>query len=192
MIKAILFDCFGVLAHANLWHKFLAELTDDLQINKVKELNQQCDAGAISREDFFAGVYGVTGKHLKDVESLSGVEGLKNTQLVEYIRNLKNRNYKLGILSNIGSNWITDEFLDKEEQDLFDTFVFSFEVGVTKPSPDIYKVACEKLGLEPYEVVFTDDIEDYCIAAESIGITSIHYQNLPQLKTDLEHILNQE
>ncbi len=190
MIKAVIFDCFGVLSNANLWHEFLGDLSDPEQIEKVKELNQHCDAGVITRDDFFNGVKQVTGKVLHDVESLDSTESLKNNRLISYISELKKAGYKIGLISNTGSNWISESFLSQDELVLFDAMILSFEVGVTKPNPEIYEIACERLAIKPDEGVFIDDIEDYCEAARTEGLKAIHYKNYAQIKTDLEQLLN--
>lgn len=38
-----------------------------------------------------------------------------------------------------------------------DSYVFSYEVGVTKPNPIIYKQVCERLGVNPANVLFIGD-----------------------------------
>jgi epoxide hydrolase-like predicted phosphatase len=191
MIKAVIFDCFGVLSNINFWHEFLAELNDDEKVVQAKKLNVQCDAGVITRQQFFAEIKELTGKTLRDVESLSSVEGVKNHKLIEYIRSLKEEDYKIAVLSNIGSRWITDVFLTDEEQASFDAMVLSFEVGTTKPDPEVYKIACEKLGVDPEEAVFVDDILAYCTAAEAVGLQAIQYKSYAQVKRDLNAVLNQ-
>ena len=41
---------------------------------------------------------------------------------------------------------------------LFDVVVESSKVGVRKPEPRFYELACEQLGVEPAECVFLDDL----------------------------------
>ena len=40
---------------------------------------------------------------------------------------------------------------------LFDASILSFEVGMVKPDPGIYRLACERLGVEPSECLFIGD-----------------------------------
>ncbi|QXC62529.1 HAD-IA family hydrolase [Aquihabitans sp. G128] len=41
---------------------------------------------------------------------------------------------------------------------LFDEVVESSVVGVRKPDPEFYEIACTRLGIEPSEAVFLDDL----------------------------------
>jgi HAD superfamily hydrolase (TIGR01509 family) len=54
--------------------------------------------------------------------------------------------------------------------DAFDTVVLSFEVGLRKPDPAIYREALGRLDVEPDRAVFVDDQQEYCDGAASIGI----------------------
>ncbi len=53
-----------------------------------------------------------------------------------------------------------------------DAVVLSFEVGVAKPDPGIYRAALDAVGAGPEEAVFVDDQAWYCRGAEAIGIRS--------------------
>ncbi len=174
---------------ADKWREFTASLPDGEAVQRARELNHQYDAGLLTVTQFLDQVEEVTGRRASEIEHQLDNETTKNTQLLEYIATLKPQ-YKIGLLSNIGTNWIRDSFLTSEEQRLFDEMVLSFEVGTTKPDPRIYQLACEKLDIEPSEAIFTDDITEYCEAARAIGMQAVHYQHFTQLKTELESILN--
>jgi putative hydrolase of the HAD superfamily len=53
-----------------------------------------------------------------------------------------------------------------------DAIVLSFEVGVAKPDPGIYRAALDALGARPADAVFVDDQAWYCEGAEALGIRS--------------------
>lgn len=190
MIKAIIFDCFGVLT-TDTWRAFVDSLSPEADVNRARKLNRQLDAGLISREEFVAQVHEATGKYPTAVEKMLQSEIAKNTALLDYIRELKN-DYAIGMVSNIASNWIRDSFLTAEEQELFDEMIFSFEVGMTKPDPRIFMLACERLRVGTHEAVMIDDIESYVEAAKGEGMHGVVYHDLAQLKRDLEPLLNQE
>lgn len=188
MIKALIFDCFGVLTK-DWWREFCASLPEGPVSDKAHELNRQYDAGLLSLKDFVDEVHKATGRKPQPVEDMvTSPEPMKNTELLGYIRQLK-LNYKIGLISNVGTNWIRDYFLTAEEQMLFDNMVMSFEVGMTKPEPEIYKMAAGNLGVEPSECIFIDDIDRYAEAAEAVGMKGIVYENFRQLKTDLDKML---
>lgn len=186
MTKAIIFDCFGVLT-ADTWHEFTMSLPAD-QAAQARSLNRAYDSGMISLQDFLTGVQDATGKKPKLVEEMLDKETSKNTALLSYIADLKN-NYKISLVSNIGTNWIRESFLSPDEQALFDDIVLSFEVGMTKPDPAIYELACKRIGVEPTETIVIDDIERNCEVAKSIGMEAIQYQDFMSMKSQLENIL---
>jgi HAD superfamily hydrolase (TIGR01509 family) len=166
MIQAIVFDCFGVLT-TDLWKEFLATLPVE-QRNKASDLNHAYEP--------------------QEVEHLSDKEIYKNTDLLNCIGELK-KDYMIGLLSNISTNWITDCFLDETEQELFDAFVFSYEIGATKPEPIMFETIAEKLGVSMDSIVMIDDTERYCTAAIELGMKAIWYQDFQQMKTELNKIL---
>lgn len=186
MIKAIIFDCFGVLT-VDLWKEFVATLPE-VQRQPARDINHAYDAGFINEKKFMEQVRDLTGKSPGEVEKVRNSDGTKNEELLAYIAELK-KTYKIGLISNIASNWIRDTLLTDDEQKLFDKMVLSFEVGMTKPDPRIFKLAAVQLSVEPTEVIFIDDIETYCTAARGVGMRAIVYQDFAQLKRDLEAIL---
>jgi HAD superfamily hydrolase (TIGR01509 family) len=187
MIKALIFDCFGVLT-TDSWRAFLDGLPPEADRQRARELNHQYDAGLISREEFLGQVEEATGGRPVEVERLLDNEVVKNKQLLDYIRRLK-KDHKIGLLSNIATNWIRDQFLEEAEQELFDEMILSFEVGMTKPDPRIFMLACERLRVGTHEAVLIDDIESYCEAARQEGLKAVVYRDFDQLKAELEPLL---
>ena len=56
----------------------------------------------------------------------------------------------------------------------FDELVFSCDVGISKPDPRIYEIACERLGVEPAECLFVGDgANDELPGAERAGMTAL-------------------
>jgi putative hydrolase of the HAD superfamily len=188
MIKAVIFDCFGVLT-TDKWRAFLDSLPPEVNIRAASDLNRAYNTGLIDAEQFKDELKKITGRLPEEPEDLLREDMVKNTILLEYIRSLKPA-YKIGLLSNIASNWIRDSFLTEEEQGLFDTMVLSFEVGMTKPDPRIFTLATERLRVTPEEAVLIDDIDTYVEAAKAEGMQGIVYQDMEQAKTELEHLLN--
>ncbi len=188
MIKAIIFDCFGVLT-ADTWNEFLYSLDDGVDLEAARAAHRAYDAGQISKQKCAERIRVVTGKAFTELEDVLGGQSDKNTRLLNYIASLK-QNYKIGLLSNVGNNWIRDYFLTPDEQKLFDAYVFSFQAGMTKPDPRIFDMMLEKLGVEATEAVMVDDIERYAAAAQGQGLHAIWYQNFQQFKKDLDNVLS--
>jgi putative hydrolase of the HAD superfamily len=65
-------------------------------------------------------------------------------------------------------------------EELFDTVVDSCEVGLRKPNPAIYLLACERLDVDPRRAVLLDDIESNLRGAEAAGLQAIHVAPDPE------------
>jgi len=187
MIKAVIFDCFGVLV-AEGWlsfkERYLAH--DPKAFAEASELNQQADAGLLSRQDFIEQV-----ARLAKVDSSKVVVALTsnapNEPLFNYIQQLKT-DYKIGLLSNASANRL-DTLFAPEQLGLFDATVLSVESGLIKPHPAAYEKIAEELGVTVDEAIFIDDQERHCTGARKAGMRAIRYQNFNQLKTKLDELL---
>lgn len=186
MIKSIIFDCFGVLT-ADTWHEFLDTL-DKADIQAARDIHREYDAGHMSKQACARRITQITGRSFTELEDILDGRTDKNSRLLKYIAELKTT-YKIGLLSNVGNNWIRDYFLTPQEKELFDAFVFSFEAGTTKPDPRIFEMMLDKLGVKPGEAVMVDDIERYAEAAKAIGMEAVCYRDFDQFKADLGGIL---
>lgn len=60
-----------------------------------------------------------------------------------------------------------------EVMKLFDVIVESSQVGVRKPEPEFYRIACDLLSIEPHEAVFLDDLGVNLKPAKAMGMTTI-------------------
>lgn len=189
MIRAVIFDCFGVLT-TDSWRAFVDSLPEGVDAQSARELNRAYGAGIISKTDFLDGVKRLTGYSIQHIEQLLDNETYKNLPLLDYIRDLRSRGLAIGLLSNIATNWIRDSFLTPDEQALFDQMILSFEVGITKPDPRIFHLACEKLDTKPTETVLIDDVDRYCQAARAEGLNAILYTDLKQMKHELEALIS--
>ncbi|KAG8793737.1 hypothetical protein FRC17_008404, partial [Serendipita sp. 399] len=58
-------------------------------------------------------------------------------------------------------------------RELFDDYIDSSEVGMRKPESAIYKLACERNGLNAAEVVMLDDLGMNLKPAKDMGMTTI-------------------
>ena len=56
---------------------------------------------------------------------------------------------------------------------LFEIVLESSKVGVRKPSPEIYQMACEKLEIDPSDAVYLDDLGVNLKPARAMGMTTI-------------------
>ena len=73
--------------------------------------------------------------------------------------------------------------------DIFDVIVESAVEGMRKPDPRIYALTCERLGVDPTDAVFLDDIGANLKPARAMGITTIKVDTTAQALQELEAVL---
>lgn len=113
-------------------------------------------------------------------------------QIMSLIAELK-PNYKVAMLTNVsGRKSLDQRFKPGELDELFDLVVASGDVGFEKPSRDIYRMTAEKLGVEPAECVFIDDIHEFVTAAEQFGMHGIHHVDDEATIAKLTTLLKEE
>src|SRR5688500_18351213 len=159
-------------------------LDTDAKKLHASDLISTYDAGLVDRKTFLTQLMETTGKQPQKIEDLLASEIVKNAKLLDYIRQLRKQGYKIGLLSNIASNWIREILLDKKEQALFDEMIMSFEVGMVKPEARIFELACNRLGVALKEAVLIDDVERYCMAAREVGMQAVVYRDFDQAKQE--------
>lgn len=188
-IRAIIFDCFGVIITDGL--EVITErleATDKAARAYVAETIRESNMGHIRPSEAnrrIAERIGITSEEWVYLVSSGEV---RNPDLVNWILSLR-KHYKTALLSNVGRGGLTRRFSERELSELFDEIVISAEVGMIKPDPRIYRLAAEKLGVAPEACVFFDDHEVYAQAARDAGMHGLYYRSLPQAQADLEAIL---
>jgi putative hydrolase of the HAD superfamily len=92
---------------------------------------------------------------------------------VPTLEELRRRGHLLGMISAC-SQEVPDIWDQTPLGPLFDATVFSCSVGVSKPDPRIYAIACEELGVEPGDCLFVGDgANDELPGAERAGMTAV-------------------
>jgi epoxide hydrolase-like predicted phosphatase len=184
--KAIIFDCFGVL-YLDVKQSLLNTLPAD-RAEQLADVFTQNNYGMMTREEYVKTVSDISGMSPEEFESFTAFEHRLNMVLVDMIRTLK-KDYKIGLLSNIGRGWIQEFFDANQLHDLFDEVVLSGEEGITKPHPHIYELMASRLGLPTEACLMIDDIEANCAGADAAGMKSIHFVNNQQVTRDLQKVL---
>lgn len=190
-IKAIIFDCFGVLVmsgRAMLYHDF------PLFKDQIHDLERQSDYGMISRPDFNTGISELTGLSVDVIEARYWATSVVNDSAFELIKELRRTGlYKIGLLSNIGRGWV-DDFMSVDARGaLFDGEVLSSEVGIVKPAVEIYEIAARRLNVEPYECIMIDDILQNVDGAERAGMKGVLFETTTEARAEIaRHLENQD
>lgn len=188
MISTVIFDCFGVLV-SDGWLPFKNKhFGDNKQLFvEATDLNKQFDAGIISFEDFIAGVAELA-KVTPQLAFTEIQQNPANDELLTYIADSLKPSYSIGLLSNVGQNWLPDLFSETELA-LFDATVLSCDVGAIKPDAIMYTTIAERLNAEPEQCVFIDDQPRYCAGAEAVGMQSIHFTDTATCIAQLQNLL---
>jgi putative hydrolase of the HAD superfamily len=114
----------------------------------------------------------------------------RDEALLGYIRSELKPKYKVGMLSNLGSASINSLFPPQEREALFDATIVASQVGLTKPQPEIYQLACERLGVMPAEAIFVDDSPENIAGAAAIGMRTVLYRDRASLQHEVAAIVH--
>ena len=189
MIKAIIFDCFGVLVGKGIWRTYESAggnpLRDKAFLDDI--IYREC-AGEVDGQTYNEAFAAKLGMSLEAWLAHKRREEQPNLELFRYIESDLKPHYKIGFLSNVGHG-VIERLVPSELRALFDVDIRSANVGFQKPDPRIYQLALDRLGVSPEEAVFTDDHEEYLAGAEALGIKTVKYNDLPTFRAKLEQIL---
>ena len=189
-IKAIIFDCFGVLV-ATAETKLFDAFPDYRE--QLHELDIRDNLGAFSESQFVEEVSKITGAKVEDLikNHYCNVNiRARNEMAIEYAKDLKDSGkYKIALLSNVGHDWLNKFLADMDKRGLFDEVLLSCDVAIMKPDPRIFSLMAQKLGLSPKECIMIDDKAENIVGAKQAGMNGIVFTSTPQLKRELAKIL---
>ena len=112
-----------------------------------------------------------------------------NQRLIEYMRELRGRDYKLAICTNNVREWEPLWRAKLPVDEIFDVVVDSAFVGARKPERLIYDITLQRLAVDPQAALLIDDIELNCNAARELGINAVWFQSTDQGIADVEAAL---
>jgi epoxide hydrolase-like predicted phosphatase len=112
-----------------------------------------------------------------------------DTELVSFLGNLR-PHYKTAILSNAwpGTRELFTEILKLNQT--VNEMIISAEEGVAKPDHRIYQITIGRLGVQPEEAVFVDDLVENVQAAQAFGMWSIQFKSTQQAITEVQEYLD--
>jgi putative hydrolase of the HAD superfamily len=189
MVRAIIFDLYGVLA-INGWQAFKAEHFAEREgvWDQVFQLGRQVDAGLIDYAELVRFTAEASGESEETVR-YQLEHTVANTALLNFIQTELKGRYGLGILSNASNDEIIGRIFTEEQQSLFDVITLSHHVGMTKPDVHMYEVVADKLNVPVEACVFIDDQERHTIGAREAGMQAVVYKDLAELKGSLAELL---
>jgi epoxide hydrolase-like predicted phosphatase len=198
-IKGVIFDLGGVVVDwsNSITYRYIEDKyripAEDFK--RLAELGMpDVQRGIISEEKWMRMVFKHFGDPPNDLVNIwerTFTAAKFNEQVLELVKGLKLGGYKVAALSNIEpsrARWLRQHRID----DYFDIVIFSCEVGLRKPDlPDspgdggIYELILNRMKLTPSECLFIDDNSNCLMAAEKLGIKTILFENIVQLKNEL-------
>ncbi len=105
--------------------------------------------------------------------------------MVAWQQKLKAHGLRTAILSNMGDSVLAS--IERTYQWLhnFDVPVWSFQLGIAKPDPAIYRHVLQQLQTAPQETLFIDDKRVNIDAARALGMKAIEFTTVDRLRDSL-------
>ncbi len=195
MIKAVIWDFGGVITTSPFDSFNIYEESQNLPKDLIRTINStnpdnnawaKLERSEIDLEEFdslFEVESRQFGHSIPGKQILSLVKGQIRPKMVKAIREIKDKLIQGCLTNNIQST--EDQELEKDNvgtaisetnQEIMGLFDFVFESSkenVRKPDPDFYKLACQKGGVDPHEVIFLDDLGINLKPAKALGMKTI-------------------
>lgn len=193
MFTAVLWDFGGVILSSPFEAFNHYETSVGLPLDFIRTVNAtnphenawaQLERNELSPGEFdqaFANDSGALGHEVRGIDVLALLAGEIRPRMVAALDAVKAAGYKTACLTN---NVVTHDAesaivaTDRsaaiaEVMTRFDTVVESSKVGVRKPEPRFYEIACELLGVRPRDCIFLDDLGINLKPAAAMGMTTI-------------------
>ncbi len=202
--KAILWDFGGVVTSSpfEAFNEF--ESANDLPLDLIRTINSEnpdsnawakFESSQVSIEEFdelFFQEALTKGFQVRGKDIIKLLSGSIRKNMVNFLKELKG-SYKLGCITNTVNS--QDDLTDKERQSkkeamaLFDHVVESSKVGIRKPNPEIYKMSCLALSVEPKECIYLDDLGINLKPARELGMATIKVVNPEEAIQEVRNLL---
>jgi putative hydrolase of the HAD superfamily len=182
-IRAVLVDMGGVLVHQD-WQGLGAHWGAELGLPAGEFMralfeggDEKVLIGQISEEEWWREV----GRRLGDnaslrarIEAFLGERERFDYELGEFLASLRS-SHRLALVSNAWPGACAHARAHWKLDEPFGDLIFSCEVGLAKPEPAIYRLACERLDVTPADSVFIDDSPENVDAAVALGMRAVPF-----------------
>ncbi len=194
-IQGVIFDIGGVLLrstdeHAHQqWEAHLGlqpgELLRRVVLSEVADL---ATLGKVPESAVWATIasqFGLTTEQVQALKRDFHSATQLDQPLAQFLRSLR-PSYKTALLSNAwsGAREVhTHKFGLTEAVDLM---VLSCEVGLAKPDVRIFELTLERLGIQPSEAIYVDDVGENVQVAQSLGLLGIVFTTTDQVIAEVQ------
>ena len=148
-------------------------------------------------DEVFARESEALGHRVPGADILSLLHGEIRPEMVRAIDSVKSHGYLTACLTNNVLSTPDDRSAPDAAKrkeiaailERFDALIESSKVGVRKPEPRFYEIACETVGVEPSQCVFLDDLGINLKPAAAMGMKTIKVTSAAQALGELSQIL---
>lgn len=199
MIKAVIFDMDGVLIdteklYNRFWCQASKEFGFDMTFEHALSIRSMSAEYAIPKLSSIFGrdfpYYDVKKRRIDIMEEYVnkyGVDAKKGVS--EIIKYLKDNNYKCAIATS-SDMYRTEKYLSMAGIGLdFDAIICGPEVEHSKPAPDIYITAANKLSLLTQECIAVEDSNNGILSAYNAGCRVVMVPDLSEPEEDMRKYL---
>jgi putative hydrolase of the HAD superfamily len=151
-----------------------------------RELLIALETGTLEDEEFelqFAAMLGVGAPGLID-RLFAGSS--PDEPMLDAVLRARRAGIRTGLISN---SWGTRRYDRRLLAELFDGIVISGEVGMRKPTSEMYELGAQRIGLDTRACVFVDDLPFNLIPAAELGMATVHHVSSGQTIDQLERLL---
>jgi len=113
-----------------------------------------------------------------------------NAQMIDYMRELRDRGYRMAICTNNIREWEPLWRAKLPVDEIFDVVVDSAFVGTRKPEARIYEITLERLGVPAGQALLVDDVELNCTAARELGLAAVWFRDNAGAIAEIEQLLS--
>ena len=104
---------------------------------------------------------------------------------------LKENGYKVGVASSTREAVVSRQLVDAGLREYFDNLTCGDMLERSKPEPDIYLMACEKLGVKPEEAIAIEDSYNGIRSAYRAGVFPIMVPDLMHPDEEMRELAGQ-
>ena len=203
-LEAILWDFGGVFTTSPFENFNLLEERCGAPRDFIRTLNSvnpttnawaKFESNQVSLEEFdelFAKESKLAGHEIRGKDVISMLSGDLRPKMVELLKLCKEQ-YKVACITNNvkagrGPGMSSDDAKASKVSNvmaLFDDVIESSVEGIRKPNPEIYKLACQRISVEPEKCLFIDDLGINLKPAKELGMKTIKVLSEAQALKDI-------
>jgi putative hydrolase of the HAD superfamily len=191
--QAVIWDFGGVITSSPFEAFNRYEVAKGLPENFIRSINstnpddnawalfERSEIDAAQFDTAFLQEAEARGHSVRGADVLALLAGDVRPEMVAVLDRLKADGYRIACITNnvkTGSGAGMARNVEKAEEiqqvlARFEHVIESSVVGVRKPDPAIYLMACDKLGVEPRDCIFLDDLGINLKPARALGMATI-------------------